>query len=34
LPAAPPPRWLGLIELSDSEEEGSSKANIIDLALE
>ncbi|KAJ7366949.1 PIN domain-like protein [Mycena albidolilacea] len=34
LPAAPPPRWLGLIELSDSEEEGSSKANIIDLTLD
>ncbi|KAJ7829064.1 hypothetical protein B0H14DRAFT_3465897 [Mycena olivaceomarginata] len=34
LPAAPPPRWLGLIELSDSEEEGSSKVNIIDLTLD
>jgi hypothetical protein len=35
LPAAPPPpRWLGLIELSDSEEEGSSKANVIDLTLD
>ncbi|KAJ7847157.1 hypothetical protein B0H14DRAFT_3677030 [Mycena olivaceomarginata] len=33
-PAAPLPRWLGLIELSDSEEEGSSKANIIDLTLD
>ncbi|KAJ7792482.1 PIN domain-like protein [Mycena olivaceomarginata] len=33
-PAAPLPRWLGLIELSDSEEEGSSKVNIIDLTLD